>query len=263
MEKKCFFFDIDGTLTIKETGEVPLSVKETIKKLKEKGHFVCIASGRAYYKVKDLAREMGIDYVVANGGAALADHGKLVENEPLDREKALALCKQAKELGCGVLVAFDDSIKVMMNDHQFIEQVGKRQEPTEYIYDPKLSFDKLENIYKVYVAISQEDEPLLTTRKELGYLRFVPSYLTFQHDKKDQGIKKMIDYIGGRDDQVVVFGDDTNDIIMFKDEWTKIAMGNACSSLKDKADFITKENKDDGIAYACQYFGWIDKEEEI
>jgi hypothetical protein len=34
-------------------------------------------------------------------------------------------------------------------------------------------------------------------------------------------------------------------------------MGNACDELKEKADFVTKENIDDGIEYACQYHGWI------
>lgn len=35
-------------------------------------------------------------------------------------------------------------------------------------------------------------------------------------------------------------------------------MGNACDELKNKATFITKKSVEDGIEYACQYFGWID-----
>ena len=45
---------------------------------------------------------------------------------------------------------------------------------------------------------------------------------------------------------------------MFQKQWTCIAMGNACDELKQKATFVTKDNTDDGIQYACQYFGWID-----
>jgi len=54
MNKKFIFFDIDGTLTIKNTGEVVPSVIDTIKQLKANGHFVAIATGRAFYKTKDL-----------------------------------------------------------------------------------------------------------------------------------------------------------------------------------------------------------------
>jgi len=56
---------------------------------------------------------------------------------------------------------------------------------------------------------------------------------------------------------VVVFGDESNDLKMFLDEWTSIAMGNATKELKEKADFITKNCDDNGIEYALRHFGWI------
>ena len=56
MDKKYFFFDIDGTLTNKETGEIVESAKMTIQQLQAQGHFVCIATGRAYYKTKEFAK---------------------------------------------------------------------------------------------------------------------------------------------------------------------------------------------------------------
>ena len=37
-----------------------------------------------------------------------------------------------------------------------------------------------------------------------------------------------------------------------------IAMGNAIDEVKEIADFITRSHKEDGIEYACRYFGWID-----
>lgn len=39
MDKKYFFFDIDGTLTDIQTGIPVPSALETIKKLQDKGHF--------------------------------------------------------------------------------------------------------------------------------------------------------------------------------------------------------------------------------
>ena len=67
----------------------------------------------------------------------------------------------------------------------------------------------------------------------------------------------MMDYLHAPVEDVVVFGDDFNDMVMFDPQWTSIAMGNACQELKDKADFVTKANTDDGIYYACEKFGWI------
>ncbi|MCF0109993.1 MAG: HAD hydrolase family protein, partial [Erysipelotrichaceae bacterium] len=56
---------------------------------------------------------------------------------------------------------------------------------------------------------------------------------------------------------VVVFGDDYNDLVMFDKQWFSIAMGNACEELKQKADYVTDLNVNDGIYKACEHFGWI------
>ncbi|MCT7874723.1 MAG: HAD hydrolase family protein, partial [Lactobacillus iners] len=42
-----------------------------------------------------------------------------------------------------------------------------------------------------------------------------------------------------------------NDLSMFENNnFYKVAMGNAISALKERADFVTKDHDDDGIAYA-------------
>ncbi len=75
---------------------------------------------------------------------------------------------------------------------------------------------------------------------------------------KSVSIKAIVDYFGGNYEDVVVFGDEKNDLSMFSDEWTSIAMGNAIDELKKKATYVTKNAWDDGIYYACQHFGWVD-----
>ncbi len=258
MKKKYIFFDIDGTLTDKKTGQIIPSAKKTIEKLQENGHFVCIATGRAYYKTKDFAREAGISHIVSNGGAALTIHNELLENRPLDHQKAVALCHEAQEKGYGIIISTDDSIDVHMVNDNFIKQVGFRQEPTRYFLEKDKSYNDFAHIYKIYISVSQKEEKQLTLLDSLGHIRFVSSYLTFQHDEKEKGIERMIEKVGGALEDVVVFGDDYNDLVMFQKQWTCIAMGNACDELKQKATFVTKDNIDDGIQYACQYFGWID-----
>jgi len=257
MKKKYFFFDIDGTLTNKKTGEIVESAKQTIKKLQDNGHFVCIATGRAYYKTKDFAKMAGIHHIVSNGGAALTINDELLENRPLDHQKAVALCEEAQKIGCGILVATDDSIDVTMINDDFINQVGYRQEPTRYFLKQSLTYQDMKDIYKIYIAIDKDNEDKLTLKDTIGHIRFADPYLTYQHDEKDKGIERMVKRVGGSLEDVVVFGDDYNDLVMFKQEWTSIAMGNACDELKEKASFVTKNNIDNGIEYACQYFGWI------
>lgn len=45
----------------------------------------------------------------------------------------------------------------------------------------------------------------------------------------------MVEHLGGDVKDVVVFGDEKNDLSMFIPEWTSIAMGNGIDELKKKA----------------------------
>ena len=60
MKRKYFFFDIDGTLTDRSTGKIVPSAAEAVKKLEEAGHFVALATGRAFYKAVPFALENGL-----------------------------------------------------------------------------------------------------------------------------------------------------------------------------------------------------------
>lgn len=257
MDKKYFFFDIDGTLTDNQTKQIVPSAAQAIKKLQEAGHFVSIATGRAYYKAEPFRAEHGFANMVCNGGHGIFYHGKLQENRPIDYEKSLAIYRQALELGYGVLVALDDSEKVYANSFRFYDQVGIRKEPTKYIIDENFDPAKEPAIYKMYISIPKEEEGKLTLKDTVGNLRFVPEYLMFQPDEKKDGIYRMLEYAGGDEKDVIVFGDDYNDLCMFDDKFYCVAMGNACDALKEKADYIAEKNVEDGIYKACEAHGWF------
>ncbi|MDO4521428.1 MAG: HAD-IIB family hydrolase [Erysipelotrichaceae bacterium] len=257
MMKKYFFFDIDGTLTNIHTGQLVPSGLETLRQLEANGHFVAIATGRAYYKTVKAAADAGIRNFVANGGAALVINDKLIKNSPLDREKALTIIHEADDLGYGILVAVNDSIDVVMRDRRFLEQFGERREPTNYIYRPDIQYDDLEDIYKIYISIPQKEEYRMKNLDLLGHIRMGADYFWYQHDEKDQGIRDMMEYLGADLKDVVVFGDGENDMVMFRKEWTSIAMGNGDPRLLAIADYVTDAAEDDGIRNACLHYGWI------
>lgn len=257
MSKKYFFFDIDGTLTDRTTNKPVPSAFEAVKKLQEAGHFTALATGRAFYKAEGFRTDSPFENMVCNGGHGIVYENELKENRPLDYDKALALYRQARELGYGAACAMDDSKKVYCPDFLFHEQAGKRKEPTTYIIDEEFDPADHDAIYKMYISIPKEDEDKLTLKDTLGYLRFEPEYLMFQPDEKKEGILRMLEYAGGTPEDVVVFGDDYNDLCMFDEQFYKVAMGNGCQELKDKADYVALKNTEDGIYKACLEHGWI------
>ncbi len=257
MERKYFFFDIDGTLTDDATKEIVPSALEAVRKLQQAGHFVSLATGRANYKAEGFRAKHDFQNMVCNGGHGIYYDGELRENRPLDYDKALAVYRQAVELGYGVLAAIDDSQKVYADSFRFYEMAGIRREATTYIIDEEFDPADVENIYKLYVAVPQEEEHRLTLKDTVGHLRYQKEYLMFQADEKKDGIIKMLEYAGGSPENTVVFGDDYNDLCMFDEKFYCVAMGNACDALKEKADYVTEKNIEDGIYKACEKHGWF------
>lgn len=261
MNKKIFFFDIDGTLTDDRTHQIVPSAKVAIQKLKQAGHFVAIASGRFHYKTVGIARQLGIDHFVCSGGGCLVLNNQIVQNEPLDQDKAHEFIRKAKEYGMGYLLLREDNDGVDMVDFRFLEQAGFRKELTSYHYRPDLEVDSLQDIYKIYLAIREDQEKEYPFIQLLGHMRMTKDYIVVQHDKKNEGIQNLLTLIHRDSKDVVVFGDGTNDLVMFQKEYFKVAMGNGSEKLKKKADYVCEASYDDGIYQTCEHFGWFQVEE--
>lgn len=257
MNKKYFFFDIDGTLTNQATHKIVPSAAHAVQELEKNGHFVAIATGRALYKTTPFTSPLHLDNIVCFGGGCLVKDGKVVMMKPLELKKTVHFLEKADQDGLGWLLMLENTDDVYCKDFRFLEQAGRRKELTTYHYDAKMDYSRLKQILKVYLAVPKGEEGKYPWLIEMGYLRLNDSYVVIQYDQKDQGIRAMMEYLGADTKDVVVFGDDTNDLVMFQKEWLAIAMGNANEQLKEKADYITAKNIDDGIWKACRHFGWI------
>ena len=78
---------------------------------------------------------------------------------------------------------------------------------------------------------------------------------TGQYEEIQKTVTQMLDELGADYKDAVVFGDALNDMSMFVDDWTKVAMGNADPALKARADLVTTNVEDNGIYNACVRLG--------
>ena len=83
--------------------------------------------------------------MVCNGGNGLVIDEELVMNIPLEKENCIRIIEEADKLGYGWCLVMDDTKDVYMKDTLFLDQVGKRKEPTRYIIDDTLDIYAVEN----------------------------------------------------------------------------------------------------------------------
>lgn len=258
MNKKYFFFDIDGTLLRYNKGDIyfPESAQLAIKKLKENGHFVAICTGRSYSLAKPTMETLDIHHMISDGGNGITLDDQLIEVIPLDHQKCITLIDECNQKGFAWGIVPEISNRRYMPNSRFYELTHSSY--MENIIVKDLNPNDFDKIYKVHVAILPEEENQLIHLNDLPYGRYSKEYVFVEPDNKITGIYKMMEYLQGDLKDVVVFGDSKNDLSMFSDKWISIAMGDAIDELKEKATFVTKTLEEDGIYYACKHFGWID-----
>lgn len=252
MEKKYLFFDIDGTLACGGYGKtyIPASCIEALKKVRKAGHFTAISTGRAQCLAEPVMKELGFHNMVSDGGYGLTIDDELESITPLDKEKVIALIDECNKKYIPWGIQVDNSDTRLVPDERFENFTHDDYIKSKVVegLDPR----NYEKIYKAYVACFPPVEESLKTLHDLPWCRFHTKYLFVEPCDKGLGIKRMMDHMHADYSDVVVFGDAMNDMNMFLDDWTSVAMGNACEPLKQKADYITTSVDHDGIYNACE-----------
>lgn len=260
MRKKYFFFDIDGTIAVGNPRYVPESTERTINILKEKGNFISIATGRMYCMSTEFCEKFGIENMVTDGGNGIVINGKR-EIKPLDKKMMDNILEVFEEKNIPWSICINDERVWYTKDRRFVDSMEGIIKIPNYMkteIDKNLDFRTVKNIYKGFAYISKDEEKNIPELKDVTYTRYHDEYIIIEADDKSKGIKRIMKELNIEDRDVVVFGDNTNDIKMFKQEWTCIAMGNSVEKLKEIADYVTTDADKDGVENACKHFGWID-----
>ena len=185
MNKKFFFFDIDGTLAVGTPGRqyIPESTKKAIRMLKEQGHFVAIATGRSYAMAVDHMRSLGFENMVSDGGNGITIDNELITIKPLDYQKCLNLIDECKEKGFIWAISPDNKTRRLAPDQRFYDFTHDVYMDTEVVdgLDPR-NYDQifkgkdryyLTDSYEKYLNEMYSDPSLLDENKRSGKISVV------------------------------------------------------------------------------------------
>lgn len=256
MHKRYCFFDYDGTLRSRQTDAVPKSTKRALDRLRAEGHFVGLATGRLQSNAMRLVADSGIDSMVADGGNSLTIDGKLIWMAGMPLQPCRNLLHWLDDQGIPWAVMTENRLVRYTNTAAFNEWLPDTYIKT--IIDPALDIDCIDPIYKFFIPVGRDFEDRIPFNG-VTWARYSPEVIYCEPTDKSVGIRKMMAHYGAPLSDVVVFGDGTNDLAMFRPEWTSVAMGNACESLKERATFVTDDVNHDGIWNACVRLGLFDE----
>lgn len=259
MDKKLIFFDIDGTI-YDENKEIPESTINAITKLKEKGHIVAIATGRAPYMFKEVIKETGIETFVSLNGQIVVYNGEIIGKHPLNKEELSNIVDKAHENNHPLVFFGETTVYANVESHNDI---------SESLGSLKMDYPEYHNTYyldhPVYQALifhgDDEDDKYDNQFNSLKFYRWhLLSRDVVPNDRsKAEGIKELSEKLGFSLSEVIAFGDGPNDIEMISEVGCGVAMGNAVDALKTVCDYETTSVDEDGIYNACIELGLIEE----
>lgn len=248
-----FISDLDGTL-LNGNAEVTEFTRDTLNRLMAKGLNFTAATARTLASAGKILSGLNLKLpVILMNGVLIYD---------MAEKKYVKINSLSREL-CGLIIGLSKELGL----EPFMYSVSDNQLATRYerlILPAMKSFynERREKYYKsftqvtdlsqyidnvIYFTFIAEKEKLNITYyydvydPKLWYLEVFSSVAS-----KERGVRYLRENYGF--DFVTAFGDNTNDLPMFKAADKRVAVKNACKEVLEGCDEVTGTNEEDGVA---------------
>jgi Cof subfamily protein (haloacid dehalogenase superfamily) len=261
-QQSIIFFDIDGTL-LNHDKELPLSTKKAIFTLKEKGHVVAIATGRAPFMYEELRNELEINTFISYNGQYVVLNGEVLYTNPLKVSSLEKLTELALHNNHPVVFMDHEDMKANVPEHDYIHDYIKESIETLKIsrfptHDPH--YYKGRELYQTLLFCPEgEEKQYERDFHDFDFVRWHPVSVDIlpRGGSKAKGIEKIVEKLGLPKERQYAFGDGLNDIEMLSTVKNSVAMGNAEEKVKKVAKYVTKSVEDDGIVHGLEMVGLL------
>ncbi len=263
---KLIAFDLDGTL-LKDNKELTPRTLKTLLRASEAGIQLVPATGRLYDLLPEKLRCLPfIHYVIGVNGAELYDawEKRVLHQAELTQEETERVFRYVKKVPAIVggyqerkgfmgredveqMEAFahgPELLRLMRSIYTPVEDLE-----THFLQSQKtvqkliLFFSDLEERRRVYGDMQERFADLAVSSAVANNIEVNASTAN-----KGAALKSLRELLGLKREEVMAFGDGSNDITMLLEAGRGIAMGNACREAKEAADEVTLSNEEEGVA---------------
>ena len=243
MKRKALFFDIDGTLLVDASKELPKSAAAAITEARRAGHLIFINSGRTRCLMKDVEGKVPVDgylcgcgtYIEAEGKALL--HRKISAKRRMELQRAILACRLDGILE-GPKVC---TVQVGVSHMEEIEHVKNVVYKNQGLASADWNTEEVESFLKILAP------DMTAIDRGHGLYECVPT----GYDKAT-AMEVILKHYGVAREDSYAFGDSMNDLAMIRYAGNSIIMEKHAKGLEPYATFITKDVEDDGIAWAFE-----------
>lgn len=260
---KLIITDLDGTV-LREDKTISEITRKTFALCRKAGIPIAIATARYITGARPFAEALHAAYQILTDGTLVYRHGTLIYANVMDIPQTNSLLIELKQRG------FLQHIAIPTAEGLFRYPEGIPYDPAAP--DPKANgYTKNDTTVGFHIEIDQPfpfpaskmvvQIPDQSSAQEIAKLCGCKQFryrgedrYTFCHPTagKLDAIRHIANDQRISLNDIMVFGDDINDIEMIRECGYGVAMGNAINEVKSAADEITETNQNDGVAVILQ-----------
>ena len=273
MGYKLVCIDIDGTL-LNSKHRITERTKDVILKAHKMGVHIVISTGRMYTDAEYYSNLIGVKSpVIASNGAFIKEKNNdaVIYKDVLGENLSLSLLEIFRK---------HDVTPYYCTPHRFYygnfmfklfyfatKILGTRSNKldAQYVYSwdqwKKILHDEKDDIVKSEIIFRDPASiyELRNELKDIDELEIVDSSkynieITRKGVSKGKAVERLAILYGVKREEIMTIGDSQNDITMIEYAGLGIAMGNSEDVVKQKADYVTDSNDNEGVANAINKF---------
>ena len=239
-------FDLDGTVLTSDS-TISHTTVDIIKRCKSEGYNIGFITARSKSrKIICLLSALPYDFIAFYNGAVIYAKKQLVESNSLPYQQATSILQKLCNDYPDVIIDINQESYLSSSTYNKACSINSTIRKT-------CSVNNLPSYDVQRIRLKSESHRCIPLKKYMTdesifyHTKYGDAIIVHKKANKGYAAQKAAEIFNITLDQMIAFGDDTNDIDMIRIVGTGVAMGNANSSLKKIADYITETNDNNGI----------------